>query len=95
VGALAVTSATKSSMLPEYRCLPTPSGQEAKRAVGMAPFSLYPKNTPKEIIAKLNQWRSTRCAGPGLKAKMVDYRREPLSARRKAFGAMIVAEQHK
>ena len=52
VRALAVTSATKSSLLPDVPVLAdTIPGYEASALFGMG----APKNTPKEIIAKLNK----------------------------------------
>ena len=62
VRALAVTSATKSSLLPDVPVLAdTIPGYEASALFGMG----APKNTPKEIIAKLNKEINEVLAEPG------------------------------
>ena len=92
VRALAVTSAAKSSLLPDVPVLAdTIPGYEASALFGMG----APKNTPKEIIAKLNKEINEVLAEPGIKAKLVDLGGEPLIGTPEAFGAMIVAETDK
>ena len=92
VRALAVTSATKSSLLPDVPVLAdTIPGYEASALFGMG----APKNTPKEIIAKLNKEINEVLAEPATKAKLVDLGGEPLIGPPEAFGAMIVAETDK
>ena len=54
-----------------------------------------PKNTPKEIIAKLNKEINEVLAEPTIKARLVDLGGEPLIGTPEAFGAMIVAETDK
>ena len=66
VRALAVTSATKSSLLPDVPVLAdTIPGYEASALFGMG----APKNTPKEIIAKLNKEINEVLAEPAIKAQ--------------------------
>jgi len=54
-----------------------------------------PKNTPKEIIEKLNKEINAVLAEPAIKARLVDLGGEPLIGAPDAFGAMIVAETEK
>jgi tripartite-type tricarboxylate transporter receptor subunit TctC len=92
VRALAVTSAEKSSLLPDVPVLgDTIPGYEASALFGMG----APKNTPKEIIAKLNKEINEILAEPTIKARLVDLGGEPLIGAPEAFGAMIVAETDK
>jgi len=67
--ALAVTTATRSEALPD---IPTVSdfvtGFEASQWVGLC----APKNTPPEIIGKLNTEINTGLADPKLKARLAD-----------------------
>ncbi len=69
----------------------TVPGYEASALFGMG----APKNTPKEIIAKLNQEINAVLAEPTIKAKLIDLGGEPLIGTPEAFGAMIVAETEK
>ena len=92
VRALAVTSATKSSLLPDVPVLAdTIPGYEASALFGMG----APKNTPKEIIAKLNKEINEVLAEPATAARLVDLGGEPLIGTPEAFGAMIAAETDK
>ena len=92
VRALAVTSATKSSLLPDVPVLAdTIPGYEASALFGMG----VPKNTPKEIIARLNKEINEVLAEPAIKARLVDLGGEPLIGTPEAFGEMIVAETDK
>jgi tripartite-type tricarboxylate transporter receptor subunit TctC len=92
VRALAVTSATKSSLLPDVPVLAdTIPGYEASALFGMG----APKNTPKEIIAKLNKEINEVLAEPATKARLVDLGGDPLIGTPEAFGEMIVAETDK
>jgi tripartite-type tricarboxylate transporter receptor subunit TctC len=54
-----------------------------------------PKNTPKEIIEKLNKEINAVLAEPAIKARLVELGGEPLIGTPDAFGAMIVAETEK
>ena len=92
VRALAVTSTAKSSLLPDVPTVAeTVPGYEATALFGMG----APKNTPKEIIAKLNKEINEVLAEPATKAKLVDLGGEPLIGTPEAFGAMIAAETDK
>src|SRR6266480_6525936 len=92
VRALAVTSATKSSLLPDVPVLAdTIPGYEASALFGMG----APKNTPKEVIAKLNKEINAVLAEPAIKAKLIDLGGEPLIGSSEDFGKMIVAETEK
>jgi tripartite-type tricarboxylate transporter receptor subunit TctC len=92
VRALGVTSAAKSSLLPDVPTVAeTVPGYEATALFGMG----APKNTPKEIIAKLNKEINEVLAEPATKAKLVDLGGEPLIGTPEAFGAMIAAETDK
>ena len=66
-------------------------GYEASALFGMG----VPKNTPKEIIAKLNKEINAVLAEPTIKARLIDLGGEPLIGTPDAFGAMIVAETDK
>lgn len=90
--ALAVTSTEKSALLPDVPPLAaTVPGYEASALFGMG----APKNTPKEIIEKLNKEINAVLAEPAIKARLVDLGGEPLIGTPDAFGAMIVAETEK
>src|SRR5882757_4028906 len=90
--ALAVTTTQRSSQLPDVPTLAeTVPGYEASALFGMA----APKNTPKEIITKLNTEINAVLAEPAIKAKLIDLGGEPLIGPPEAFGAMIVAETDK
>ena len=92
VRALAVTGTTKSPLLPDVPVLAdTIPGYEASALFGMG----VPKNTPKEIIARLNKEINEVLAEPAIKARLVDLGGEPLIGTPEAFGAMIVAETDK
>src|SRR5258705_3363438 len=92
VRALAVTSATKSSLLPDVPVLAdTIPGYEASALFGMG----VPKNTPKEVIAKLNREINEVLAEPTIKARLADLGGAPLIGTPAALRAMIVAETEK
>ncbi len=90
--ALAVTSTERSALLPDTPTLAdTVPGYEASALFGMG----APKNTPKEIIEKLNKEINAVLAEPAIKARLVELGGEPLIGTPDAFGAMIVAETEK
>lgn len=90
--ALAVTGTAKSPLLPDVPTLAeTVPGYEATALFGMG----APKNTPKEIIAKLNKEINEILAEPAIKAKLTDLGGEPLIGPPEAFGKMIAAETDK
>ena len=90
--ALAVTSATRSSQLPDTPTVAeTVPGYEASALFGMA----APKNTPKEIIERLNKEINAVLAEPGMKKQLVELGGDLLVGTPEAFGAMIVTETEK
>jgi tripartite-type tricarboxylate transporter receptor subunit TctC len=92
VRALAVTSTTKSALLPDVPALAdTIPSYEASALFGMG----APKNTPKEIIEKLNKEINAILAEPAIKARLIELGGEPLIGPPEAFGAMIVEETEK
>ncbi len=90
--ALAVTTAEPSTQLPG---VPTVAesvpGYEASALFGMG----APKNTPKEIVAKLNTEINAILAEPDMKKRLVELGGESLIQTPEAFGANIVAETDK
>ena len=90
--ALAVTTATRSEALPD---IPTVgdfvSGFEASQWVGLC----APKNTPPEIIGKLNTEINTGLADPRLKARFADLGGTVLPGSPADFGKLIAAETEK
>src|SRR4051795_6754005 len=90
--ALAVTTTERSALLPDVPTVAdTVPGYEASALFGMG----APKNTPKEIIAKLNGEINAILAEPEMKKRLVDLGGEPLIGTPEAFGQMIVAETEK
>ena len=90
--ALAVTTATRSPQLPDVPTVAeTIPGYEASALFGMG----APKNTPPDIIAKLNKEINAVLAEPEVKARLVELGGEPLIGTPEAFGAMIAAETEK
>jgi tripartite-type tricarboxylate transporter receptor subunit TctC len=67
--ALAITSATRSQLLPDVPTLSeSVPGYEATQWYGIG----APKNTPVEVIAKLNSEISAALADPKLKGRLTD-----------------------
>ena len=90
--ALAVTTTEKSSQLPDTPTIAeTVPGYEASALFGMG----APKNTPKEIIAKLNNEINAVLAEPDMKKRLVELGGEPLIQTPEKFGADIAAETDK
>jgi tripartite-type tricarboxylate transporter receptor subunit TctC len=69
----------------------TVPGYEASALFGMG----APKNTPPEIIAKLNSAINAVLAEPEMKVRLTELGGDPLIATPEAFGAMIAAETEK
>jgi tripartite-type tricarboxylate transporter receptor subunit TctC len=90
--ALAVTTAERSEILPE---VPTVSeflpGFEASNWFGVA----APKNTPPEIIDKLNREINVALAEPQMKARLADLGAASLAGSPADFGRFIAAEAEK
>jgi tripartite-type tricarboxylate transporter receptor subunit TctC len=90
--ALGVTILERSSQLPDVQAIAeTVPGYEASALFGMG----APKNTPKEIIEKLNREINAVLAEPDMKKKLVELGGEPLIASPEAFGEMIRVETEK
>ena len=90
--ALAVTSAARSSQLRDTPTIgETVPGYEASALFGMA----APKNTPKEIVEKLNKEINAVLAEPGMQKQLVELGGDPVIGTPEAFGAMISAETEK
>src|SRR3978361_469968 len=86
--ALAVTTATRSSQLPDIPSVAeTVPGYEASALFGMA----APKNTPKDIIEKLNREINAVLAEPGMQKQLVELGGEAVVGRPGGFGAMSAA----
>jgi len=90
--ALGVTTAERSPQLPDVQAIAeTVPGYEASALFGMG----APKNTPKEIIEKLNREVNAILAEPEMAKRLVELGGEPLIASPEAFGEMIKAETEK
>ncbi|MFO1111609.1 MAG: tripartite tricarboxylate transporter substrate binding protein [Bradyrhizobium sp.] len=90
--ALAVTTAVRSPQLPDTPTVAdTVPGYEASALFGMG----APKNTPKEVIAKLNATVNEILAEPAIKARLIELGGEPLAQTPEQFGKDIVAETEK
>jgi tripartite-type tricarboxylate transporter receptor subunit TctC len=89
---LAVTTATRSALLPN---LPTVGeflpGYEVSAWYGVG----TPKNTPAEIIDKLNKEINAAIADPKLRARFADLGGTVLAGSPADFGKLIVAETEK
>jgi tripartite-type tricarboxylate transporter receptor subunit TctC len=90
--ALAVTTATRSEALPE---IPTVAefvpGYEASGWVGIG----APKNTPVEIIEKLNREINAGLADPKIKARLADIGTTPFAGSPADFEKFIAEETEK
>ncbi|TKW79433.1 MAG: tripartite tricarboxylate transporter substrate binding protein, partial [Bradyrhizobium icense] len=92
VKGIAVTTTTRSDLMPDTPTVAdTVPGYEASALFGMG----APKNTPKEIIAKLNATINEILAEPAIKAKLVELGGAPLIQTPEQFGKDIVAETEK
>ena len=90
--ALGVTTMAKSPQLPDTPTVAeTVPGYEASALFGMG----APKNTPKEIIAKLNTEINAILAEPDMKKRLVELGGDPLIQTPEKFGADIAAETEK
>jgi tripartite-type tricarboxylate transporter receptor subunit TctC len=90
--ALAVTTAERSPQLPDVPTVAeTVPGYEASALFGIG----APRNTPREIIAKLNQEINAILAEPDMKKRLVELGGEPLIQTPEAFGDQIKAETEK
>jgi tripartite-type tricarboxylate transporter receptor subunit TctC len=90
--ALAVTTATRSELLPD---IPTVGdfvpGYEASSWYGVG----APKNTPIEIVDRLNKEINAALADPKMKARLADLGGTPLPGPPAGFGKLIAEETEK
>jgi tripartite-type tricarboxylate transporter receptor subunit TctC len=90
--ALGVTTVERSPQLPDVQAIAeTVPGYEASALFGMG----APKNTPKEIIERLNSEINAILAEPEMKKRLVELGGEPLIQSPEAFGEQIKAETEK
>ena len=92
VRALAVTTATRSEALPDLPSLGDfVPGYEASSVFGLG----APRNTPVEIIDKLNKEISAGLADPKIKGRLVDQGSAPLVLPPADFSKLILHETEK
>jgi tripartite-type tricarboxylate transporter receptor subunit TctC len=90
--ALAVTTATRMPDLPDVPTVAdTVAGYEASQWYGFA----APKNTPAEIVDKLNKEINAAIADPGMKAKLAAIGGDPMPGPATDFGRLIADETEK
>jgi tripartite-type tricarboxylate transporter receptor subunit TctC len=90
--ALAVTTATRSDVLPDIATLDEfVPGYEASQWYGVG----APKDTPAELIDKLNKQTNTVAADPIIKARLAGIGVDPMSMRSAEFGKFIADETEK
>jgi tripartite-type tricarboxylate transporter receptor subunit TctC len=89
---LAVTSATRSAVLPD---IPT-VGEFLPGYDGSGFFGVgAPRNTPAEIIQKLNSEINAGLADPTIKERLADLGGAPIPMTPAEFGKLIAAETEK
>ena len=90
--ALSVTSPVRSEALPE---LPTIGdflpGYEASLMTGLG----APRNTPSEIVERLNKEINAALAGPVVKARLADLGNVPVSMTVAEYGKFLAGETEK
>jgi tripartite-type tricarboxylate transporter receptor subunit TctC len=90
--ALAVTTATRSDVLPDIPTLAEfVPGYEARQWYGVG----APKDTPAEVIDKLNNEINAVTADPLIKARLAGLGVDPMSMTSTAFGKLIADETKK
>jgi tripartite-type tricarboxylate transporter receptor subunit TctC len=90
--ALAVTTATRSEALPDVPAVGEfVPGYEASTWYGVG----APKNTPDEIVQKLNKEINAALADSKLKARLADLGAEPMSMTPAEFAKFVVDETEK
>jgi tripartite-type tricarboxylate transporter receptor subunit TctC len=90
--ALGVTTAGRSAQLPDVQAISeTVPNYEASALFGMG----APKNTPKEIIARLNSEINAIMKEPDMTRRLVELGGDPLVQTPEAFGDQIRAETDK
>jgi tripartite-type tricarboxylate transporter receptor subunit TctC len=90
--ALAVTTATRSPVLPDVPAMGEyVPGYEGNQWYGLA----APKNTPAEIVSRLNSETNASLADPKLIARLADLGVDPMPLTSAAFGKFIADETEK
>jgi tripartite-type tricarboxylate transporter receptor subunit TctC len=90
--ALGVTTAKRSNALPDVPSIGEfVSGYDATGYFGIG----APKNTPAEIVDKLNKTITAGVTDPAVKAKLVNLGVEPMPMTSAAFGKLIAEETEK
>jgi tripartite-type tricarboxylate transporter receptor subunit TctC len=90
--ALAVTTAARSEALPDVPSIGEfVPGYEASQWYGIG----APKNTPAEVIERLNKETNAALADPKMKARLAELGASVLSGSPADFGKLIVAETEK
>jgi tripartite-type tricarboxylate transporter receptor subunit TctC len=90
--ALAVTTATRSDLLPDVPTLAEfVPGYDASQWYGVG----APKDTPGEVIDKLNKEINAAVADPSLKQRLAGLGVDPMSMTSAAFEKLIAAETEK
>jgi tripartite-type tricarboxylate transporter receptor subunit TctC len=90
--ALAVTTTTRMAELPEVPTVgDVVAGYEASQWYGFA----APKNTPAEIVDKLNREINAAIADPGMKGRLAAIGGEPMPGSPADFGKLIAEETEK
>jgi tripartite-type tricarboxylate transporter receptor subunit TctC len=90
--ALAVTTAMRSAVLPDIATVGEyVPGYEASSLYGVA----APKNTPAEIVDKLNREIMAALADPAMKTRLADLGGIALAGSPAEFGNLIVMETEK
>jgi len=90
--ALAVTTATRSDVLPDIPTLAEfVPGYEASQWYGVG----APKDTPAEVIEKLNKEINAVVADPLIKARLASLGVDPMSMTSAAFGKFVADETEK
>ena len=92
VRALAVTTATRSALLPDLPIVADfVPGYEASGPFGLG----APKDTPPAVIEKLNKEINAVLADPKVKARLAELGSEPLTGSPAEIGRMLAAETDK
>jgi tripartite-type tricarboxylate transporter receptor subunit TctC len=90
--ALAVTTATRSPVLPDVPVLSDfVPGYEASAWLGLG----APKSTPAEIVEKLNREINTSLTSPEMKARFADLGDTPYVSSASDFGKLLASETEK
>jgi tripartite-type tricarboxylate transporter receptor subunit TctC len=90
--ALAVTSANRQEALPET--VPMADFLPGYEAIGW--FGLFaPKNTPDEVVDRLNKEVNAALSDPKLKARLADLGGEPLPGSPEDFGRRVADDKEK